>query len=217
MEFNLIDIKKWERKEYFEHYTKNVSCTYSLTTDIDVTLLLEQVKHNCLMLYPVLIYMLSKIINQHQEFRTCLDDQGKLGYWEKMNPSYTVFHDDNQTFSELWSEYSDDFMVFYRNYITDVNCYGEKHGLIGKPKMPANVFNISCLPWINFTSFNLNLAKGYDYLLPIFTWGKFVEKDDKVLMPLSIQAHHGVCDGFHIGRLVCELQAMSDECSLWLK
>lgn len=217
MKFNLIDLDSWERKEYFEHYTQNVPCTYSLTTDIDITLLLEQVKKNELMLYPILIYMLSHLVNQHREFRTCFNDKKELGYWSEVYPAYTTFHNDNQTFSELWTEYNEDFISFYTSYICDAARYGDEQGLMGKPEAPQNLFNISCLPWINFTSFNLNLYKGADYLLPIFTWGKFVEKDGKVLMPLAIQAHHGVCDGFHIGRLVNELQMMSDDCESWLK
>lgn len=30
--------------------------------------------------------------------------------------------------------------------------------------------------------------------------GKYYTQGDKVLMPLAIQVHHAVCDGFHVGR-----------------
>lgn len=36
--------------------------------------------------------------------------------------------------------------------------------------------------------------------------GKFYEKDDKILLPLAIQVHHAVCDGFHVGKLIEALQ-----------
>lgn len=217
MTFCKIDLENWDRKEYFEHYTSNVPCGFSVTADIDITILLEYVKKNGLMLYPVLIYMLSRLVNKYQEFRTCFNEEGELGYWSELNPSYTSFHNDNKSFSALWSEYNEDFAVFYQNYIHDLHDFGDKKGLMPKPNAPQNMFNISCLPWVNFTSFNLNLFKGGDYLLPIFTWGKYAEKEHKVLMPLSVQVHHGVCDGYHVGCLVNELQQMSDECSLWLK
>lgn len=217
MMFCKIDLKSWDRKEYFEHYTSNVPCGFSVTADIDITILLEYVKKNGLMLYPVLIYMLSRLVNKYPEFRTCFNEEGELGYWSELNPSYTSFHKDNKSFSALWSEYNEDFAVFYQNYIHDLHDFGDKKGLMPKPNAPKNLFNISCLPWINFTSFNLNLFKESDYLLPIFTWGKYAEKEDKVFMPLSVQVHHSVCDGYHVGCLVNELQQMSDECSLWLK
>jgi chloramphenicol O-acetyltransferase len=53
---------------------------------------------------------------------------------------------------------------------------------------------------------NLNLKKGYDYLLPIFTFGKYYEDGGKYYIPLSIQVHHAVCDGFHVCRFLDELQ-----------
>ena len=62
------------------------------------------------------------------------------------------------------------------------------------------------IPWTTFESFNLNLQKGYTYLSPIFTLGRYYKEDEKFLMPLSIQVHHTVCDGFHICQFLNELQ-----------
>lgn len=36
--------------------------------------------------------------------------------------------------------------------------------------------------------------------------GKFEEEGGKILLPLAVQLHHAVCDGFHLCRLVNELQ-----------
>nr|AGY62888.1 acetyltransferase [Escherichia coli] len=41
--------------------------------------------------------------------------------------------------------------------------------------------------------------------------GKYYTQGDKVLMPLAIQVHHAVCDGFHVGRMLNELQQYCDE------
>lgn len=217
MSFNKIELDKWKRKEYFEHYLKEVPCSFSLTADIDISVLLEYVKKNGLMLYPILIYMLAKVVNAHQEFRTCFNEQGELGYWDEMDSAYTVFHEDDKSFSVLWSSYAEEFEKFYQNYIRDLHDFGDKKGLIAKPAAKQNQFNVSCLPWVNFSSFNLNLPQSNKYLLPIFTWGKYTEKEGKVMMPLAMQLHHAVCDGFHAGLLVNELQVLCDECYLWLK
>ncbi|RCK12069.1 hypothetical protein DT075_15550 [Bacillus licheniformis] len=60
-------------------------------------------------LYPAFIYIVSRVIHSRPEFRTTFDDKGRLGYWEQMHPCYAIFHQDDQTFSALWTEYSDDF------------------------------------------------------------------------------------------------------------
>ena len=40
--------------------------------------------------------------------------------------------------------------------------------------------------------------------------GRFYEREGRVLMSLAVQVHHAVCDGFHLCRLVNELQARLD-------
>ena len=125
-----------------------------------------------------------------------------------MFPSYTVFHKDTETFSELWTEYSSDYGTFCSRYENDVVCYGGRKGLAGKPGMPENVFPVSMIPWTSFEGFNLNLQKGYDYLLPVFTMGKFYEENDRLLIPLSVQVHHAVCDGFHLYRFLNGVQEL---------
>ncbi|MDN5681389.1 MAG: CatA-like O-acetyltransferase, partial [Ewingella sp.] len=50
-----------------------------------------------------------------------------------------------------------------------------------------------------------------NFFAPIFTFGKYYKQDGKVLLPFAVQVHHSVCDGFHVARLVNELQEMSDD------
>ncbi len=82
MKFNLIDKENWSRKPYFDYYMNNIKCTYSMTANIEITDLLMKIKRNNIKLYPILIYMTSKIINKHEELRTSFDEKGNLGYWE---------------------------------------------------------------------------------------------------------------------------------------
>ena len=204
MKFTPIDINNWNRKEYFEHYHKNIPCTYSITVKLDITKIKSKNKN----LYSTLLFCLTKIINRHQEFRTCFNSEGTLGFFDEMVPSYTVFNPETETFTSLWTRETKDYDTFYQAYKKDVATFGKNQGLIGKPNMPENVFNVSMIPWASFGAFNLNLQKGYDYLLPIFTFGKYYKDNDKYWLPLSIQVHHAVCDGFHTCRLINELQEM---------
>lgn len=45
----------------------------------------------------------------------------------------------------------------------------------------------------------------------MFTMGNYYQQDEKVLLPVAIQIHHSVCDGFHVARLFNELQEMCDD------
>ena len=45
----------------------------------------------------------------------------------------------------------------------------------------------------------------------LFDWGKYYEKEDKIVIPISVQAHHSFVDGIHIGQFVEKLQKFFDE------
>jgi len=216
MNFNPIDVDTWDRKPYFEHYLNNVRCTYSLTANLDITLLLTEIKSRGMKLYPALIHMIAALVNRHIEFRTCFDSGGRIGYWDSMSPGYTIFHDENKSFSSIWTPYNEDFSEFYGRYLEDMERYGSLMQFAAKTNEPPNIFSISSIPWVSFTGFNLNIYNEGTYLLPIFTMGKYFRQDNRIQLPLSAQLHHAVCDGYHAGVLFQELQARADHCMNWL-
>lgn len=216
MIFNQIAIDNWSRKPYFEHYLNDVRCTYSMTANIDITRLLSELKKKRIKLYPALIHMITTVVNRHREFRTCFDSDGRLGYWDCLSPSFTIFHDDDKTFSSIWTSYSEEFNDFYSRYLDDMKMYGGVKQFAAKANEPPNTFPISSIPWVSFTGFNLNVYNKGTYLLPIFTMGKYFQHDEKILLPLSGQFHHAVCDGYHAGVLYNELQLRADTCREWL-
>lgn len=207
MIFSKINKSGWNRKEYFDHYYSEVPCTYSMTTKLDITAIIKKNYR----LYPTMLYYLGTIVNRHPEFRTGFNKDGELGIYSELIPSYTVFHKDTETFSELWTQYSENYEEFCAAYEDDMEKYGENKGLVGKPNVPDNIFTVSAVPWTVFDGFNLNLQRGYNYLIPVFTMGRYYHEDGKFLLPLAIQVHHAVCDGFHVARFINELQSLIND------
>ena len=207
MSFKSINKETWARKEYFEHYFSEVPCTYSMTVKLDIT----KIKNSNKKIYPTMLYFITKVVNNHSEFRTAFNMDGELGAFDEMLPCYTVFNQDTEIFTNIWTEYSDDYDAFCKSYEKDIELFSSVKGMIAKPNIPPNHFPVSMIPWTTFEGFNLNLQKGYNYLLPIFTMGKYSEINGQYLMPLAIPVHHAVCDGFHISRFVNELQKLIEK------
>ncbi|MGL4903840.1 MAG: CatA-like O-acetyltransferase, partial [Cetobacterium sp.] len=42
-------------------------------------------------------------------------------------------------------------------------------------------------------------------------FGKFILEDKKYLIPLAIQVHHAVCDGFHLCRFIDRFQEIIND------
>ena len=203
MAFQLIDMASWPRREFYEHFIKEVVCTYSAVVNIDITNLKGQ------RLYPAMIWLLTKTVNDMPEFRTVLTSDGP-GIYDDMHPMYTVFNKENKNFSDIWSYFSEDYGEFLKRYEADAAAYSKSTRFAPKEGTPPNSFNISMVPWLEFAGFNINVYDEGRFLLPIFTMGKFFERDGKRFLPLAIQVNHAVCDGYHLGLFVEKLQGHID-------
>ena len=199
--YTVIDLETWPRREYFEHYLSAVPCSYSMTVKLDIT----PIKRSGRKFYPTMLYYLTKEVNRHEQFRMALREDGKLVLFDSLSPCYTVFQKDTETFTNLWTDFCDDYAQFCTRYEKDVETYGSLHKMNAKPDQPENTFTVSMIPWTTFESFHLQLQPS-PYLIPIFTMGKYYETNGRFLLPLAVQVHHAVCDGFHVCRFLNCLQ-----------
>ena len=152
-----------------------------------------------------MIWLLTQTVNPMPEFRTALTDEG-LGIYDKMHPAYTIFNRESKTFSGIWTEVTSDYGEFLKAYEADTAAFSSSLGFEPKPNRPPNSFDISMVPWFTFSAFQINVFGEGKYLLPIFTMGKFFDWNGKRMMPLAIQVHHAVCDGYHVGKFIELLQ-----------
>ena len=72
--------------------------------------------------------------------------------------------------------------------------------------MGNDIYQFSPLPWISFTHISNTDTGDKECATPIFHWGKYYERDKKILMPFSVQVHHAFVDGLHVGKLANILQ-----------
>lgn len=207
MNYKIIDLNNYKRKEYFNHFTKDIPCTYSITCKIDVT----NIKNKGLKFYPACIFAVTSAVNIYEEFRTAYNSQHELVVYNEMVPCYTVLNSNTETFFNLWTPYNSNLQEFIKSYNEDIEKYKNSTVLNPKENMPENIFPISALPLLHFEGFNLNLLKGYDYLLPIFTFGKYENINGRFIIPVSVQVHHGVCDGYHVSRFITTLQEIIEK------
>lgn len=208
--FNKIDMEKWERKEHFNYYRNLIKTNYSISAEIDITQLRERQKKKGLKFFPVMLYCVIRAVNENKEFRMAFKD-GELGYWDYCIPSYTIFHKDDNTFSDIWSEYSEDFNLFYKNVVEDIEKYKNIKGIKPKERKQGNFCPISFLPWLSFKSVSNDTFTESNMFFPVITVGKYFEKDNKIYIPISIFINHAVADGWHTCKLINDIEKISNE------
>ena len=198
------------RAEEFYHFTEEAPCSFSFCTELDATALYDFAKDSGMKFFPVFLHCLSAEVNARREFRMSENKAGELGWYDTVNPCYTVFHESVKKFSDVWTEYDGDLRVFYERYSEDVRRYGGESAKPSKPYEGENLFNVSCIPWASFTGFSLELPKSTRFFSPIFTVGKYFRREGRLDLPFAAQVHHAVCDGWHVAMLVNALQARMD-------
>lgn len=205
MVFHKVTPAQLGREKEFSYFCEQAPCSFSMCVELDVTEFFVRVKEAGVQFFPSFLYCLSAEVNAHREFRMSENENG-FGWYDKTNPCYTVFHDEVGRFSNVWTEFDEDFFVFYARYQSDAKEYGGSRARPDKPYAEGNLFNVSCIPWVSFTGFSLNLPKSSRFFSPIFTIGKYFDRGEKRVLPLALQVHHAVCDGWHAAMFVQGLQ-----------
>ncbi|WP_101474580.1 chloramphenicol acetyltransferase [Fusobacterium sp.] len=214
--FNKIDIDKWERAEHFKYYINLIKTNYTVTVDFDITKLCNEIEKRNLKFFPTMLYAIIKGVNLNKEFRMSYDKDGNLGYWDYCDPSYTIFHEDDHTFSDIWSKYNEDFKIFYKNVAEDMQKYRNIKGIKTKLGRGDNFCPISCVPWVHYKSVSHDTYTEPGIFFPVITFGKYEKKEDKVVIPFSIFVSHAVADGWHTAKLINDVQNIIDNCSSWM-
>ena len=208
MNYTTIDLNAWSRGNLFQFYIDKMRIVMSLTVDIDVQNLKLYSKKTGIPFYPLMLWVVSKVINNHDEFKYSWDNEGNLIRWDYVSPSYTDFHSDDENFTKMFTEYSDDLTEFYGRVMADRERYKNDRAILDN--QPLNFFDVSCLPWVRYKHFDVHVFDEGKFLAPVVTWGKYEQTEDKLLMPLTMNIHHAVADGFHLSRFFNEVQELID-------
>lgn len=216
VEFVPLNPETWERKEYFDYFYYQIKCKYTLNANIDISGLLENTRKLKLKFFPTFLYAIMRIINQNKEFRMSFDKKGILGYWNYVIPSYTIFHEDTKTFSDIWSEYTEDFSLFYYGVLHDMETYKNVKAIKARPGQPANFCSISSLPWLSFTNYSQDTYTESPFLFPLIRFGKYFTEGEKILIPFAIFVNHAVADGYHTAKLINDLQSFVTKSEEWM-
>ena len=210
----VIDRENWERKSYWEQFTRQARCYASITGEVDVTRLTEQAKRTGYSFYVAFLYCVTAVVNRHREFRYAYDARtDRVLLWNEVWPSHLVFHDQEESFTAIWSRWNPDFKTFYQSCREDIERGKEARGH-HVPDMPLNTFGVSALPWLSYTSLDINLTADGVYLAPIISWGRWRSDGSRTVLPLSMEIHHAVADGFHIARFFREVEQLAGELKL---
>lgn len=201
-----IDEKTWKRTTHCQIFRNSIEPQYCVSFELDITNFLKKIKQKKYSFTMSFIYAVSKCANEIEEFRyRFLDD--KIVIFEKINTSFTYLNKDTELFKVVNAEMKDsleEYVIYARK-----TAENQKEYFVSPLK--NDVFQFSPFPWISYTHISHTNSGKKDNAVPLFDWGKFFEKEEKIILPFSLQVHHSFVDGIHVGKLADLLQKFLNE------
>ncbi|MCI8955368.1 MAG: chloramphenicol acetyltransferase [Eubacterium sp.] len=207
MNYKIIDRKNYYRKGVFRHFSEDCKCSISMTSRIDITGLVSYSRKTRTKFYLNFLYILSKVMNSREDYRMgYLWQTDELICYDVINPTQYVFHDDTETCTPVYTEYSEDYKTFYNNANEDIECAKKtrEYGLdmLNHP----NWFDASYISWLSYDSLNIELPDGHLFFAPIINWGRYREENGRLVMPVSVRLNHAIADGYLVANVFRLLQ-----------
>lgn len=200
-----VDMEKWPRRELFRFYSGLDNPHFNVCADVDLTKFFEYVKTNHRSTFKTVLYVACKAANAIAEFRLRLQGDQVVEH-DVVHPSFTVLTDDN-LFGFCAVDYTDDIDAFFERTQHGIEAAKMNPTLEDEPERDDYLF-ISSLPWIRFTSISHPINIHPADSVPRISWGKYHTENGKVIMPLSVQVHHGLADGYHLGLFFNRIQKL---------
>ena len=76
--YRKIDMAAWPRREHYQYYTEKLKIECNMTVPINVKNLLDFCHESGHKFYPSIIYLVTKVLNQMENFRMFRDTEGNL-------------------------------------------------------------------------------------------------------------------------------------------
>ena len=203
--YKIIDEKTWERAMHCMVFRNSIEPQFCVTFEADITNFKEKVKKQGLSFTMAMVYAVCKCANEIEEFRYRFLD-GKIVLYDRIDTAFTYLNKSTNLFKVVNVPFIDDISEYCKLAYKTAN---EQREYFNGP-LGNDVFQCSPMPWVTFTHISHTNSGKKDNATPLFDWGKYYEKNGKIMIPISVQAHHSFVDGIHVGQFVNGLQKYFD-------
>lgn len=207
---HIINLDTWIRKEHYSFFKDYQESFFGITANVDCTKAYKYAKDNNLSFFLYYMYKSLVAANAVEEFRYRIEEN-KVVCYDKIHGSTTAMNADD-VFAFAFLAYTDTFDEYYKLAQQEMAKIKTITGMnINEDNGRQDVIHYSTIPWISFTSLTSERNQSQSDSIPKMTFGKYFKDGNKLLLPLAIQVHHGLMDGFHVGKYFEIFQQLLDE------
>lgn len=207
-EYEPIDLEGWPRKEHFEFFSPFAEPFFSITAEVECGGLIERCRQQSRSVTYGLWHGVLMAAREVSEFSTRIL-QGRPVQFPHSHLSPTVLRED-KTFGVGFVPFTDDpgeFEHLARRAVAQVqaSCGFQ----LGEQSRRIDLIHFSTVPWFRFTGLTHARPQIPGESEPKVTLGRFAEVEPgQYLIAVSITAHHGLVDGYHVARYLEVLERL---------
>lgn len=206
-----LDLNLWNRKKQFLFFNTFEDPFFSITAEVDVTGLLQVHRETGVSFFLGSLYASMMAANSIENFRYRIREE-KVIVHQKVYVGSTILQEDH-TFAFCYFPYKDSLTEFCKS-----GSKALKRALLScdfDARDPDDaLIHHSVIPWLSFTQVkHPHKFKNIDSI-PKIAFGKYFTKENRVVMPVSVEAHHGLMDGYHVAEYFRHFQNELDSINI---
>jgi chloramphenicol O-acetyltransferase type A len=203
-----IDVESWARRKQHALYRQFDQPHFNMCANVDLTAFYPALKEREASFTSGVLYVLARAANDIPAFRFRMRGDDVVEH-EIVHPSTTILSDDGQ-FSFCTLAYAASFPTFAADAALAMAAARLQTALSDGLDRDDVLFTTS-IPWVSFTSFAHPTHLHPVDSIPRLAWGKRFDDGGRLRMPLSVQGHHAMMDGLHMGQFYERVQAYLSE------
>ena len=204
MAYTVIDIEKYPRRAHFDYFRSLPYPYVGVTQMVDVTALVQLCREKDVSFFLTMLHAAALAADSVPEFRRRIRD-GRIVEYDECPTSHTEPLPDG-TYCYCTVRHALPFGA----YIAQAEAAQQRSrtaASIEEDEDVEGMYFVTCLPWLHYTALIQPVAGG-DESNPRISWGKYeADAQGRLMLPLSILAHHALVDGLHLGQFYEALQA----------
>lgn len=196
-----VDEKTWKRAAHCMVFRDYAEPAFCVTFELDITNFLNRIRDVGFSFTLAMVYAVSRCANEITEFRYRFME-GKVVLFDRIDTAFTYLDPETELFKVVNVPMRDSM----QEYVLEAEKTAKEQKEYFTGPLGNDIFQFSPMPWVSYTHISHTNSGKRDTATPLFDWGKYFEREGKILLPFSVQVHHSFVDGIQIGKLAQSLQ-----------
>jgi chloramphenicol O-acetyltransferase type A len=144
-------------------------------------------------------FLSTKAVNEIEPFKYRLRGEDQVIIHDQIHCGTVILLEDER-FTFAYFDYDRNFERFHAQAEKTIAEIRAGDGELKDRRDNDNLIHHSALPWFSFTSISHARDLRRKDSIPKISFGKYFKDAERIKMPISVEVHHALMDGLHVGR-----------------